>query len=103
MTTTTIIYVTAGAQQYVGGTVTETTGKDISADTCMIGLSGSQNVPPTTWVAPSVNTAGSTVASRVLKLLITSTTTPGTYYCWAQITDSPEVAPLVIQGPIVVI
>ncbi|TFD74747.1 hypothetical protein [Cryobacterium fucosi] len=96
------IYVSTGAARYVGGTVTETTGKDITLATFLVGL-GSISTPPTVWVAPSVNVQGATVAVRILKLLVTNTTPAGTYYCWAKITDTPEVEPLILQGPIVVI
>jgi hypothetical protein len=96
------IYVTSGAARYVGGTVTEVTGKDISADTFTMGLSHI-STPPTVWVAPSVSTAGATLNIRTLKLLVTNTTLPGTYWVWAKIVDSPEIEPIILQGPITVI
>jgi hypothetical protein len=100
---TVTIYVSQGMKQYVGGTVTETTGKDISAATFTVALGVSQTVPPVTgWVAPSVSTVGTTDESRILKLLVTNTTPTGTFWVWATITDNPEVEPLVLQGPIII-
>lgn len=99
----TIIYATQGAREYVGGTITETTGKDISGATFTVGLTTSYGTPPTEWVAPDVSTVGATTASRVLKMLITDTTAPGDYYLWAKVVDNPEISPLRIQERIHVI
>lgn len=94
------IYVSLGKKRYVGGTVTELTGKDISGDTFTVAMGTGNEVPPATgWVAPSVNTAGATSASRVLKLLIDNTFPLGTFWCWANITDNPEIEPVVLSGP----
>ena len=99
----TSIYVTLGKKRYVGGTVTEASGKDISTATFTIALGVDGTIPPAVFVAPDVNTIGATNASRVLKKLIDSSTTPGTYYVWANIADSPEIEPVVLQGPVVVV
>jgi hypothetical protein len=102
-----IVRVSAGAVTYVGGTVTESTGKDISSCSFQVGLSSSEEVAPTVWISPDVSIQGDTSASRVLKLLVSSSqpaTSPvvvgETYFCWAKIVDSPEVEPLVVQGNI---
>lgn len=96
------IYVSKGMKRYVGGTVTETTGKDISSATFQMAL-GSDNVtPPSSWVSPSVNTQGGTTADRVLKFLVDSSTAVGTYFVWCKVADSPEIEPLLLDGPVVV-
>jgi hypothetical protein len=100
-TTTTTILATAGEKQYVGGTVTELTGKDISAATFEIAL-GTIAAPPAVWSVPDVTIAGATTAQRVVKLLVTNTTPPGTYWVWVRIIDNPEVKPLIVQGPITI-
>lgn len=107
------IYVTLGKRRYVGGTISETSGKDISGATFTIALGVDGTTPPANvaFVTPDVNTAGTTTASRILKLLISSTvgsgatqvTAPGTYYVWGNIADAPEIEPLVLQGPIIVV
>lgn len=100
--TTRAIYVTKGAKRYVGGTVTETTGKDISGATFTIALGTDAKVPPASIVGIPVSAAGATSASRVLKMLVDNTVTVGTYYCWVKVVDSPEIEPIMIQGPITV-
>lgn len=97
------IYVTLGKKRYVGGTITELTGKDISAATFTIALGTDSSIPPVAFVTPDVSTIGTTNASRVLKKLIDATTAPGTYYVWANVLDFPEIEPLVLQGPITVV
>jgi hypothetical protein len=97
------IYVTLGKKRYVGGTITELTGKDISTATFTIALGTDSSIPPTVFTAPDVSTIGTTNASRVLKKLIDSSTLPGTYYVWANILDSPEIEPVVLQGPVTVV
>lgn len=105
-----IVHITADAVQYVGGTVTETTGKDISGGTFEIGLSSSSSTPPTSWLTPDVSVAGDSVAVRVVKLLVSETLPTGSpvvagsrYYCWVRAHDVPEVVPLMVQGPIDVV
>ena len=99
------ILVSAGAVKYVGGTVTETTGKDISAATFKVSLGSDKNPGP--WLDPDVSAAGATSASRVVKLLVSSTlpagvTIPGTYYAWVRVADAPELEPIRVQGPIII-
>jgi hypothetical protein len=97
------IYVSQGKTRYVGGTITEISGKDISTATFTMSLGADVTIPPTTgWVVPSISIAGTSSASRIVKLLVTNTTPVGTYFVWANVADSPEIEPLVLQGPIVV-
>lgn len=101
---TTRIYVTdADAAKYVGGTIRETEGKDITDATFQVGLSSSHGTPPSTWVTPSVNTVGASSSQRIIKLLIDDSTPPGNYTCWAKVVDTPEREPLVLQDSITVI
>jgi hypothetical protein len=100
------VLASAGALKYVGGTVTEVTGKDISGATFALSL-GSATFPGATWYAPDVSEPGGANHIRVVKLKVSSTLPaglgiPGTYWCWVRITDAPEIEPLRIQGPIVV-
>lgn len=100
------ILASAGAVKYVGGTVTEATGKDITAATFVISL-GSEFQPGRTWLTPDSNTVGATTASRVIKLLVSSAAPaglviPGIYWAWVRVADSPEIEPLRVQGPITV-
>lgn len=104
--TTTKIFVTLGNKRYVGGTITETTGKDISAATFLIATVIGQtdpNTPPLaasfTTVGSDVNVQGATTASRTLKRYIDNAITypPGTYGCWGRITDNPEIEPLLLD------
>lgn len=96
------VIISSGAAVYVGGTVTETTGKDISADTFMISLGSDQN--PGTWLTPDVSIAGTSNAQRIVKLLVSPTVpanlAKGTYWVWVKISDSPEIQPLRVQGPV---
>lgn len=94
------INVTAGAARYVGGTITETTGKDISADAVQICL-GTASAPGT-WGTPDVKSVSTDKASVTVKLLVDSSVTTGTYYVWVKITDTPEVEPFIIDGPVYV-
>lgn len=98
------IWVSLGKKRYVGGTVTEVTGKDISTATITLALASSKRTPPSVWEAPDVDTQGATTSDRVVKLLvtddfITEDTPLGTYYCWANVEDDPEIEPFVISGP----
>lgn len=87
------VLVSAGAAVYVGGTVTEQTGKDISAATFEVAL-GSETTPATTWVAPTVSLVGTGNSQRIVKLLVTSSTPKGVYTLWVRVTDSPELVPM---------
>lgn len=104
------IYVSQGMKQYVGGTITELTGKDITGATFQVGLGTSLEIPPTTWGTPDISLPGPGVilkdgtaipgtAQRILKILI-ATQPVGTYYVWAKITDNPEIEPVVFPDRI---
>lgn len=101
---TTTVLASAGAVKYVGGTIRETTGKDISGGTFEVSL-GSATDPGATWYVPDVSTAGANLAERVVKLKVSASLPaglvwPGTYWAWVRITDAPEIEPLRVQGPI---
>lgn len=103
------IFISQGKKRYVGGTVTDGLGHDISADTYTVALCTSNSIPPTTgWVAPDVNTVGSGgTSTRQLLMLVQSSTVYGTgtvtpgleVWCWGNIVDTPEVEPFVLSGP----
>jgi hypothetical protein len=100
------VLVSAGAVKYVGGTVTDVLGNDISTAGFELSL-GSASNPGSTWYTPDVSAAGASNSSRVLKLKVSATlpagiTVPGTYWCWARITALPEIEPVRLQGPITV-
>lgn len=108
------VFVTNGNQEYVGGTLIETTGKDISGDTFKIGLSANSLTPPTSWSTPSVNTAGLTqlviggvtipvTAQRRILLLIAPGATLGAFVAWGQCADGSEIVARVLQTDIQVI
>jgi len=92
------IFVSRGAQEYAGGTITETTGKDITAATITMCL-GTYDAPGT-FVAPTVDSSP-TVASRLVKLLVTNTTTVGAYWVWVKVGDGPETVVLRLGEQIV--
>jgi hypothetical protein len=104
------IYVSQGMKQYVGGTITELTGEDITGATFQVSLGTSLTIPPTVWSTPDVSAAGTGTtlndgtpipgtAQRILKILI-ATQPVGTYYVWAKITDNPEIEPVVFPDRI---
>lgn len=97
------VITSAGAKKYVGGTITETTGADISAATIVIGLSASTQTPPTTSQIPDSDTPGATSNIRTVKLLVTTTTAaPGTYWPWVRITGNQETDWLLIPEPVTI-
>jgi hypothetical protein len=103
------IFISQGKTRYVGGTITDELGHDISGDTYTVALGLSNAIPPTGgWVAPDVNTVGSGgTSSRQLLQLVTATTTLGTgtvtpgttVWSWGNIVDTPEIEPFVLSGP----
>lgn len=103
MTTIYLSNTVPASKEYVGGTITETTGKNISGATFKIGLSASISIPPATYLTPDISVQGTTTADRVVKLLIDNSFAPGTWYVWVNIADTPEVLPFMIQGPVVFI
>ena len=84
------ILASAGAQQYVGGTITEKTGKDISAITITMTL-GSERHPGSTWEAPDEDESGPVESRYVLKMVGASeNTAAGTYHMWVKLGEGPE-------------
>lgn len=84
------IHASAGGQQYVGGTITEKTGKDISAVTITMSL-GSESRPGTTWSAPDQSSSGPLNVRNVLMMVGASEATPaGTYAVWVKMQDGPS-------------
>lgn len=95
------IYVSAGATEYAEILVTETTGKDISADAAVVALVPFGQTPLSTDFGPADTKTNPTTSSVLLGLLVDNTVTPGNYSLWARLTDSPEIVPL--KGPVVVV
>jgi hypothetical protein len=96
------IHVSRGQARYVGGTVREVNGADISAAPIVVAL-GDYDPPPakTDGRAPTVDDPGATNAERVVKLLVDSSTAPASNrWLWAWITDTPEAEPIRLDGPI---
>lgn len=84
------VWVSKGEVEYVGGTVTEAEGKDLTAATFTIAL-GDYRVPPDAFFAPDVDEPGATPNVRTVKLLVEAGTKPeGEYWIWVSIADSPE-------------
>lgn len=113
------IFVSQGYSRLVGGTLTETTGGNITLDTFLIALNSSASTPPlassSSWVAPTVSAQGPGLplpnkfgvvipptAQRILLLLVDSGTQPGTYHVWAKVADNPELDAVWLAGPITV-
>ena len=99
------IYVTQGHKRYVGGTITEVNGKNISGDNIVMAM-GPMWPPPAkaTAIAPDSDAQGPTTASRVVKKLIQTGAVMGEdQFCWAWITDNPEIEPIRLDGPINVV
>lgn len=91
------IFISSGAARYVGGTVTEVNGADISTATYQISL-GSFDRPGSTWLTPDISTVGTSVAQRIVKYLVSASTPagiqPGTYWVWIKVTDASEIEPI---------
>lgn len=95
------IWVSKGKRQYVGGVVREGTGKNIQGATFTIGL-GDESEPPDTFVTPSLSEQGATEAERRVRLLVAAPTAPGTYWCWINVEDDPEILPVRVDEKIIV-
>lgn len=95
------VHVTEGPEYTYPRTITETTGKDISTDTVRLSL-GTWDAPGT-WVAPTVDTAQTDHATRVVQLLLDNTTPAGDYWLWVKVTDSPETPVRRTDGRITII
>lgn len=87
-----VIDIPAGGVEYVGVTITEDTGKDISGDTITLGVSDYYTAP-TAWVAPDSDRPQTDLSQRVVALLIGGAVQPDSavYYLWSKVGDSPEV------------
>lgn len=99
------IYVTQGEVAYVGGVVTEKGGKDISADSIVVALGEYDPPPPfASGVSAEIDIEGAAPASRVVKFRIDSSTTPRFgAYLWAWIADNPEITPVRLDGPFIIV
>ena len=85
------VNVSAGAEEYVAGLVTEKNGKDISGDAFDIGLGGwAPTTRPTEWTDGVVVGTGSVVT---VKLFIDSSVPLGSYSLWIRVHDAPETVP----------
>lgn len=95
------IWVSLGEKEYRGGTITETSGQDISAVPITVAVARYYTPPNrTSAISPDVDQPGSTGASRVIKKLIDSAAAVADgQYLWAWVGDSPEVLPLRLDGP----
>ena len=88
------INITAGAVEYTFPlTITETTGKDISADVIQLSLGTDTAVGA--WHTPDTDVTQSVTYQRVVQLLVGAAYVPavGTYWLWSKVTDSPETVP----------
>jgi hypothetical protein len=85
------VRVSAGDQVYVGGTITEINGADISADTIVLALLplGSKPDETTTGTEPDVDESPGP-SQRVVKMLVTDEVPVGPYQLWGRIIDTPE-------------
>ena len=100
------INVSAGETEYVGGTITDINGKNISAATFDIGFilaTGGVITAPTgvQWVSPSLTTVITNSSVQILFLVPTSQT-PGVYSVWGRMHDTPEVLPRLLAYDITV-
>ncbi len=84
----------SGGVEYVGVTITETSGQNITGATVELSLGTSTD--PGVWRAPDDDKSPSP-SIRTVKLLIGGSYRPPQrstgYYLWWRLTDSPEVAP----------
>lgn len=87
------IYVSAGASEYRYIVLTETTGKDISADAAIIALAPLGVVPAAEdFVTPDLKSNPTSSSVQMGMLISASSGSPGnTYVLWGDIADSPEV------------
>lgn len=83
------IYASSGATEYVTVHIEEANGQDLSTCTWALGISASQQTPPTTWTTPSL-AAYPSAGTADLSLLVPADTPPGAYWLWVKDTDNPE-------------
>jgi hypothetical protein len=112
ISTTRTVRVTAGDVDYVWFNATETTGKDITADTILVGF-GTWYEPPSSPITPngaSDQTEHPTTSSVRVGLLIGAAAggvgahviAPGKYEGWVKVSDLPTVA-WVRCGPVEIV
>jgi hypothetical protein len=97
------VRVSTGAAEYCyPRTITETLGKNITADTVSVSL-GTYDAPGT-WVAPDVITRPTT-SSAVVQMMINTIPDPTRqhYWVWTKVSDSPEVVPRRSPGRITIL
>ena len=97
-----IIQKSTGAVEYVGGTITEDTGRDISAATVRLSLGSATDAGA--WVAPAQDTSGPLNVRKVTMLVgAGSANTPkGEYWVWAKVIDTSETTILRLPQKVVV-
>lgn len=94
------IYVSAGAAEYVGGTITEVNGLDLRADPIEISL-GTRNAPGP-WESPDIDLTPE-INSRTAKKLIDAAVASGTYFIWLRLADAPETSVRRVDGSVTVV
>ena len=88
------INLTGGAVEYTFPlTITEVTGKDISANVIQLSLGTDTAVG--VWYAPDTDVTQAVTYQRVVQLLVGMTLAPavGVYWLWSKVTDAPETVP----------
>lgn len=91
----------AGATEQCGGTITEKTGKDLTATGIQISLGSATQ--PGSWGTPSQDILGPANVRTVTMLVGATPNTPkGEYWVWVKITDTPEIITLRFPQKIVV-
>ncbi|WP_243063172.1 hypothetical protein [Humibacter sp. RRB41] len=83
------VRVTAGDEVYVGGTITEENGADITSATIVLALVSSKPTADTSGSEPDVDESPEP-SQRLVKMLVPDTTPVGVYQLWGRIVDTPE-------------
>ena len=100
---TKVINVTDGMREYIGGTVTERFGANISDTVFQVGLGGyDQEHLPDIWTSPDLDSSP-TSSKRKIDKLIDGSAPLGVHYLWIRVQDNPEIIPLRVDIAIVVI
>lgn len=115
------VYITAGEIAYVGGTILERYGKDITGDSFQIAVSATGNPPTSGWLTPDISVIGTEVVnmngvsipitSQRQVLLLASSTLPtgspfvagSTYSVWVKVQDHPETPVRLLEGGVVAV
>ena len=95
-----IINVTAGGIEYASALITDTTGQDLTAATFQVGLGTNSRTAPAAWQAPDVQES---VGTNVRVKLLIDGITPGRYWLWVKITDTPEIIPTACTNDVITI